>query len=350
MMRIVLAVHRWMGGLIGFVLALIATSGVVLLHQNLWVKPGQPSVGPIKPLSEIVASARDGSGPPDFIIFASPEFPFHRLSWANGAGRYLDSSGVTVATWETQWQRPEIWLFDFHRHLFSGKSGETAAGILALIGLGFVVTGCLLWWQRRKAFAPTLLPAKLKRPAILAHHRDLGILASPVLVLSLLTGAMLAIQPLGLLLVSAWSPQAVIAAATSPPRDAVGRLSTELSWARILKESQQQFPDAELRLVTFPRKPGDVISIRMRKSDEWLPNGRTTLWFSPADGTMLRVLDAAAVPEGGRILDKIYPLHAGKVGGPLYRFLLTISGLSLAFLGSLAVCAFWLHRFRRARR
>lgn len=348
-MRIVLAVHRWMGGLLGLVLALIGTSGVMLLHQDIWVKPGQPSRHAIKPIAEIVAARHGQGGRPDYIIFASPDFPFHRLSWASGAGRYLDTNGVTVATWETQWQRPEIWLFDFHRHLFMGKSGETAAGILALIGLGFVVTGCMLWWQRRKAFAPRLFPAKLKRSAILAHHRDLGILASPALVLSLLTGASLAIKPLGLLLVSAWSSPAAIAAATSPPREAGAQLNAGLPWTQIITQAERRFPHAELRLLTFPKQPGDPVSIRMRQAGEWLPNGRTTLWFSPANGRMLGALDAATVPQGGRILDKIYPLHAGKVGGVVYRLVLTISGLSLAWLGSLAVCAFWSRRFNWTR-
>ena len=51
--------------------------------------------------------------------------------------------------------------------------------------------------------------------------------------------------------------------------------------------------------------------------------------------------DAQALPLGSRIANLDYPLHAAKVGGLPYRLVMTVSGLTLTLLGTLAVVTFW---------
>jgi hypothetical protein len=58
-------------------------------------------------------------------------------------------------------------------------------------------------------------------------------------------------------------------------------------------------------------------------------------------GKMVGSRDAQALPLGSRIANLDYPLHAAKVGGLAYRLVMTVSGLTLAFLGTLAVVTFW---------
>ncbi|MEV9158291.1 hypothetical protein, partial [Klebsiella variicola] len=55
-------------------------------------------------------------------------------------------------------------------------------------------------------------------------------------------------------------------------------------------------------------------------------------------------IDALALPRGAQIFNGAYPVHAAKVGGLLYRLLLTASGLAMLLLGSLAVWSFWFKR------
>jgi uncharacterized iron-regulated membrane protein len=64
-------------------------------------------------------------------------------------------------------------------------------------------------------------------------------------------------------------------------------------------------------------------------------------WFDPATGAMVGSRDARAMPLGSRIANLDYPLHAAKVGGLAYRLVMTVSGLTLTFLGTLAVVTFW---------
>lgn len=53
----------------------------------------------------------------------------------------------------------------------------------------------------------------MSRPAIVRHHRDLGVVAAPLLILALLTGAMLVFRPIaGLIL----GPSAPARIETSP--------------------------------------------------------------------------------------------------------------------------------------
>jgi uncharacterized iron-regulated membrane protein len=64
-------------------------------------------------------------------------------------------------------------------------------------------------------------------------------------------------------------------------------------------------------------------------------------WFDPADGRLVATRDARALPLGSRIANLDYPLHAAKVGGLAYRLVMTVSGLTLGLLGTLAVATFW---------
>src|SRR3546814_15522223 len=86
------------------------------------------------------------------IIFASEDFGLHHLRFDKEAGAYTDQTGRVVAQWESKWDRPELWLLDFHHYLWAGDTGAIVTGWLALIGLCFVVTGSVLWCRSRRSF------------------------------------------------------------------------------------------------------------------------------------------------------------------------------------------------------
>jgi uncharacterized iron-regulated membrane protein len=82
----------------------------------------------------------------------------------------------------------------------------------------------------------------------------------------------------------------------------------------------------------------------MKRESEWLPNGRSMLWFDGGDGRLLGHRDALALSPVTQAFNAVYPLHAGKVGGFTYRLVLSIAGIAMALLGSLAVWSFWIPR------
>lgn len=353
MMKLLDTLHRWTGGLIGLVLALLGLSGAILLHEEDWI--GVPHAGdPLRSDLSTVAAATERlmalPGDPQGIVYASPRLGLHQLRLGEGAGLYADQSGQIVTRWASQWERPELWIFDFHHHLFTGDTGEWVAGISGLCALFFIVSGAILWWRTRRTFAFRLWPKRMSRPAIVTQHRDLGIVMAPLLLLSVVTGTMMLFRPFAMLVVAPFGSVAATERALEPAKFRGGPLAADPDWTAMLTTARRRFPDADFRTLSLPRKDGDAISLRMKQPGEWLPNGRTTLWFDAATGKLLGARDAMAMPAGAKAFNMAFPLHAAKVGGLPYRLLMTLSGLAMAMLGSFAVWTFWFKRPKPAKR
>lgn len=344
--------HRWAGAFIGLLLAVLGLSGTLLLYEDAWLRATVPHAAeaPVRSAeAAIVATERlmaDASSRPEGILFPTDSLGVFRLTFPGDAGAYADQSGAIVARWSSKWERPELWLFDLHHHLWMSEPGAKIGGVLALIGLGFTITGALLWWRARRSFAPRLLPKGLSRSQILRHHRDVGVLTAPLLVVTLLTGAMLTLRPVADLLFSPLSPPGTIADSLAAPKTQGGALAADFDWRATLQTVHRLYPRAELRGISIPSKEGGLIRIRTRQPGEWLPNGRTILWFDPADGRLVDVVDARSLPLATRAFNLVYPIHASTIGGFVYMAAMTAAGLALTLLGTLAVYGFWGHRVR----
>lgn len=351
-MRFIDLLHRWAGGLVGLALAVLGLSGALLVHKDAWLRATLLSAADAQERSiPAISAALDtiyaGSEAPRAVVLASDTLGVHILRFKDEAGAYADQNGAIVARWSTPADRIETWVFDLHHHLLAGETGEIIAGGLGLAGLVFVITGCILWWRTRRTFRLRLLPARTSIPAIRRHHRDLGIVAAPLLVMVMLTGAMLIFKPVAAFVLSPFSAPTEMTAATTPPQQKGGAMPKNSDWRKLLETAHQQFPDAEPRVIILPRKPGGLLSLRVRQPGEWLPNGRTTLWFDPANGRLVQVDDALTAPLGSRMFNMVFPLHAAKIGGLAYRLVMTAVGLALFMLGSLTVASFWAGRIGR---
>lgn len=340
--------HRWAGGIVGLVLMILGLTGALLVYKDDWVTApgaGDALIGDPAIVGRTVTDLLSGAATrPDSIIFASDDFGLHRLRLSEGAGAYADQTGAIVARWDGIWDRPELWLFDLHHYLLAGEVGDTFIGIVALIGLFFVISGVILWWKLRRTFQFKLWPARMSRPAIIRHHRDLGVVVAPLLFLSCLTGAMITLRPVADLLLRPLGPAAEWRASTAAPKVKGGPLADAPDWTAMLVAARERFPDAQFRILSLPRRPGDLVSLRLKQPAEWLPNGRTLVWFAPDDGRIIEARSALDLPAAMQIFNKVYPLHAAKVGGLAWKLVMTLSGLSLAMLGSLAVWTFWFRR------
>lgn len=347
-MRILDLLHRWTGGLLGLILALLGLSGAILVHKEEWI--GLPYANHARVtdparLGELTAKLLARADGGESLIFASDRLGLVQMRDGD-AGLYASQSGEVVARWSSQWERPELWLFDLHHHLFAGEKGEIVAGVAGLAAVFFVLSGTILWWRTRRTFRFRLLPARMSGPAIRMHHRDLGILFAPLLLLVALTGSMMIFPPVAGALLSPLGPPERIRADMEPPNRAFGAIAAKPDWRTMIVAAHGAFPDAQLRIVALPRKVGDPITIRMKRAEEWLPNGRTMLWFDPATGRLAAKRDALAMNPATRAFNLLYPLHAGKVGGLAYRLILTCAGIALFMLGTLAAWSFW---FRSGR-
>lgn len=344
-MKLLSILHRWSGGLIGLLLAVLGLTGTILVWEGEWISltgANAPVVENVRTISRI--AEREAAAGATRITFASEEIGLHHVAREGGAGAYVAQDGATVASWSSQWERPELWIFDLHHHLFAGETGETIAGVAGVFGLLFVITGSILWWRSRRAFKWRLLPSKFQPGPIVSHHRDFGILIAPLLLLSFLTGTGMIFKDVTAV---ALSPFGKMESRSRPPK--VDPVDGSTPVASMLAQAKIRFPDAELRRLTLPSKPGQPWSVRMRQPYEWTPNGRTNLMFDGA-GKLIKVDDPATGSQAASINEKLYPLHTGKVGGIAWKLLMTFSGLGLTILGSLATWSFWFRKAKKRKR
>jgi uncharacterized iron-regulated membrane protein len=346
-MRFIDLLHRWLGGTFGVLLAVLGVSGALLVHKDLWVGVPGARDAQVQDTAALIAAVEtmmaDPENRPRSINFATRTFGLDRLSYEGEAGAYADQAGRIVERWDSQWERPEIWLFDLHHHLFNGDAGETVAGIAGLAGLLFVVTGLILWWPLRRSFEFRLLPKSASRFPILRHHRDCGALLAPVLALSLVTGTIMVFRPVTDLVLGPGAAAEVEESLKAPPPRGA-KLAQSPDWRGMIETARRIHPDAEVRILSLPRADSGLVTLRLRQPREWLPNGRTTLWFAADTGELVAARDALALPARAQAYNALYPLHAAKVGGLPYRLLMTVSGLTLGLFGTLTVWTFWFSR------
>lgn len=348
-MRTIFFLHRWTGGLLGFLLAMLGATGTLLLQKDWWLRWTLPYAAdpPSRSTVELATSVSQLFGDPakqsTAIVLASDRLGVDRVVYAGSdAGAYVNQAGTIVTDWSSIWQRPELWLFDLHHHLLSGDTGQTIAGIVGLLGILFVLTGSLMWWRTRQNFRFRLLPKRFSRAAIIRHHRDLGIVIAPLLLVSFLSGTMMALRPIEQLVLRPFVSPAALAESRQSPALNNEKISSNLDWLSIISAAHQRFPNASLRVISRPITPGAPITVRMRQPTEWLPDGATRLWFDPSNGRLIGMRDATSVSFGVGLANKEYPIHAAKTGGLIWRLALTFSGLGLTLLGTFAVLTFWL--------
>lgn len=340
-MRTLALIHRWLGGVAGLVLALLGLSGTLLVWRDLLVRVPQARdavrhdpAGPAQVVDALVRAGR----PVDQITFPSDRLGVHQIAFADGGGAYISQAGATVASWHRQSDRPELLLFDIHHRLLLGEAGEWITAIGGLIGLFFLVSGVLLWWRTRHRFRPRLWPKRLSSGAIVHHHRDLGIVAAPLLLVSMLTGVLMLFPAATRVMLA---PLGSVVRPLPPSVAAGGVVGPVPGSAPLFREAVRRFPDADLRRLQFPRRRGAPVALRVRQAFEWTPNGRTFLYADPRTMRVIGVADPAAGGAANWIAGTLYPVHAGKVGGTVWKLALTVSGVALMLLGSLAVYGFW---------
>ena len=352
MYRWLALLHRWTGGIAGLLLAVIGLSGTLLVWEEAWI--GLPGAGDaVRADPAAMGAAIEAAIAVDTalsrVTFADEGMALHQAIYSDGGGVYLTQTSQVVDRWDSLWGRPELWLFDLHHYLFMGETGKVITGMLGLLLFAFAITGLILWWRTRRKFQFRLWPAEMTKSAIIRQHRDIGAVASPLLILSALTGAFMVFPAMSDALLAPWAK----AAPTAPARaQATGSVGSETDWRAVMAAAQEAFPDAMPRRLMLPKEPGEPLVLRMRQDFEWTPNGRTYVYLDPATARILSVDDPAASDAASAIEEKYYPVHAGKVGGLLWRLALTFSGLTLVLLGTLASWSFWFPKAakRKARK
>ena len=336
--------HAWAGAVLSFILFVLGFSGALLVFKDDYLRATLPAARADADLSPealaLVAERAENrfeTGALRSIVFARQEFGVSQLRFHEDRRAYLDSEGKFAADW-TGSARVEEWLFDLHHQLLTGHKGETVAGVSGLAAALLAITGLFAWWPARRAFSWRLWPHSKARRDVLAVHRNLGLLtAGPVLILSL-TGAAMVYSSETKILLSAFD-----GGRKQQPAEFLAS-EGDIDWEKALQAAQTAFPDAQLRVASWPRKPGDPAVVRLKRAGEWHPNGRTYAYIDPATTTLVGAADALAGPISERTFNTLYPVHSARLGdglpARLYDLFVLLSGLALSTLGLFGVYAF----------
>ncbi len=334
-MALLTSLHRWLGATIGLILIVMGLSGTALVWEGSWISvPGAdaPASASADGLARSVSVALSHHTGLSRITFAGPELGLHQAAYRDGSGAYIDQSGKIVTAWSSSWERPELWIFDLHHHLFAGEFGELLVGTAGLAGIFFVMSGTILWWRTRKTFAFRLWPKRLTRSAIVRQHRDLGVVLAPLLLIAMITGCAMIFPWLSQAIVAPWPDPA---ASSGPTEHHIARNA----WRAAFIEAKRAFPHAEIRRLQIGKGDRSEAVLRLRQPFEWTPNGRTYIHITPSGRLRIDAPDGTFDKQA--IGEKFYPIHAAKVGGWIWKVAITCTGLGLAMLGALAAFCFW---------
>ena len=339
------AIHAWAGAILSLLLIVLGLTGSLLVFENDWIALKHPELRAgfaADPAVLGAAAERLEADHPDLrtVDFGGPQLGGHKLFLGQEDFGVAAADGTTLDRW-TGPARVEAFVFDLHHHLLAGETGEFVGGVAALAAVLLVLTGLVVWAPAWRATRLRVWPNSGRRGELVSSHRNLGLISAlPVLVFCL-TGAGMVFHDQAKALLASNAP-------APPPPPAVE--TGDINWPAALAAAQARFPDAALRMASWPAEPGKPASIRLKQPGEWHPNGRTTVLIDPASSRVVRVLDAQTLTGGERAVNAIYPLHAGAVGGWLYEGLTVLSGLALAALGLVGTWSFLIKPRRRARR
>ena len=346
-MGLVRTLHAWAGAILALILLILGVTGSLLVLREDWVKLTVPearmAVTPSAAMLGAAAEAVEAHERPRSMIFAGPHLGVHRLTYPADGVAYAAADGDLLVRW-TDTERFEQWVFQLHHRLLAGETGEIVVGVAGLAGAVLCLTGVIVWLPAWRSFAGRVWPRSMARSDLASSHRDLGILmALPVLVLCL-TGGMIIFNDTSKALATRLAPGGI--EAPKPPKAGQG----DIDWPAALAGAQAAFPQATLRLASWPAKPGAPAVIRMKQPAEWHPNGRTLVYIDPATSRVIGTVDAQAFGPGARFQNAVYPIHAASIGGGLYELVVFLGGVALSALGGLGLWSFLIQQRRNLAR
>ena len=358
--RLWLTVHRWVALSVGWVLALVALMGAILVVAQPLDRAAHPELFNAAaleqaPAADPAAASLDAIqrrlanefGPAASFTFRPPRGPDDTL-WVLVRGPWSGTVYLQPETGREQGRRAETEgfvniAFKLHSSLMLQDIGKALLAWIALSYLFLLVTGLVLWWPRRW---PPVLRIEWRKGALRALfdlHRTGGALLGLVIAVSVASGAYMAWRPLGDLV-------SALAGSTPLKPPSLGKRAKDAADPRpmpldeIVARARSRFPGAPVGYVQVPARPDRPIRVRLRLADDPHPNGLTSVWLDPRSGEVLAVHRWNELDTGAKAVAYVYPLHIGELGGPAHEVLIFVCGITLFGLGASGLWLWWRRR------
>ena len=356
--------HLYVALVLCLPLIVIGVTGSVLVYDGeiqSWLDPEQivrvTSTGPTASLDRLVAAAQAVA--PSGGRVASISLPSEDglpASVGFGGGRGAPSVLLDPVTAEVVGNRsgpprqPGLMLdiFLLHANFLSGMQGRAIVGWLgiAMCVLGF--SGLIMWWPRRGRYAQAFTVARgIRGRRLLSElHSVTGIWSLVVFMIVSFSGVYLAFpQQTNTAIRSLFQTEAPANAVRDLRVASEGRAALPLD--QIAAIASAAAPGSRLRAVAIPTQPD--LPYRVTLAPEGLVvNGgpAISVYVDPYAGRAISVLDPASYPFVEQIVAWQRPLHEGEGLGPVFKFLVFLSGV-LPLVFSVTGVWMWLKKRRR---
>jgi uncharacterized iron-regulated membrane protein len=345
-MKLIRTLHAWGGLTLALLLLLSSITGTLLVWKEDYVKLITPEAQvdfiPTPKALAVIAEAVEAQFENNDILniqFATEQFPLTKVTLYDTNYAYVDIQGNVVDQWYMN-DRAEEWLYDLHHRLLLDDLGLTITGLAAIALLILVLLGVITFIPLRRQFRKGVLPENLQRSELVISHRNLGSVIALPLLLTLVTGIILAFpfQAEELLLDELrQTPEysdAMVVGIDEINGEGVG------DWLPAMERTLAVFPGAVIRSASVPSGFSIHRIIGVQQEGEWNRTGMSVTYIDEEMGYMDLRIDAQNFPLTERVFNTVYPLHTGKTGSLIYKLWITFFGIGAALLSSLGMTSF----------
>jgi uncharacterized iron-regulated membrane protein len=338
-------VHAWMGLILALLLIVITLTGTLLIwkQEYLWLTLPEARTS-FEPTPEALANiatsveAQYEINELYKIDFATADFPISKIYLDDYQYAYVDTHGRVITQWSIN-ERTEDWLFDLHHRLLLDNLGLTVVGCAGIAALLLVFSGLITYWPMRRGFKQGVIPHSAATPQLRRSHRNLGVIISIPLLMSLITGIIQAFpdQSQELLLEPFRGEDYTmdfIEGVDNQSGNGTG------DWLPAIERALAIFPNSQIRTASFPNRFSSYRIIGLQQQGELSPLGLSKVYIDSKQGYMDMRIDSQAQHLSERIYQTSYPLHTSNIDSLLYKILLTLSGLMIITLSCMGLYSF----------
>jgi uncharacterized iron-regulated membrane protein len=344
-LRLLRTLHAWGGATLALLMLLVGLTGALLVWRLDYVRLSIPEARvhyepTVESLAAIAQAVEVHFGADNLrqIDFPTAEFPLGRVTLAESRYAYVDSHGKVVATWTGNGRWEEL-IYDLHHRLLLENLGLTIVGCAALAMIPLLFAGVISFWPMRSGFRAGLWPQGGAVRHLRSAHRNTGILVALPLLLSLITGVILAFpEDSQRVLLEPFRPDNY-GESFGEQLDATSGPGTG-DWLPALQRSLAVFPGATIRSAQFANRHSESRIIGLQQRGEFSSQGLNKVYIEAAGGYMDVRIDNQSLPWHERAFNAAYPLHTARLDNLGYKLLMSFSGLLVAFISALGLVGF----------
>lgn len=206
-----------------------------------------------------------------------------------------------------------------HSRLMAGQFGHAWVLVSTVLTIVLAATGVILWWPR-KIFASIVLFVLALSGLLIASEEVAG-------------------RALKNVARSSHQQASAPASAVAPGRRAVS-LDAAVDAAAVA------LPAARLTFVALPIRPSDTFTVYGQYPEDTNQFGRSRVWVDQYSGRVLATTSTREAALDQRVMNSFDPMHMGDLFGPVYKFVVLLTGISIP--GQIVTgVIIWIRRLRR---